>query len=329
VATEILSPEAVTTQADGPSLWTLLTAAVAIVAAGVLWQSGWARKEVPRPPASAVAGSMPEPAPQPPAPAYSSAALKFMQARQKIASGDASGAFVLFEQALRDEPQNAEFHSGFGQALLQVGRADEAVAEMRQAARLTPSTYQGVLARFLYVAGRTDESLREYEVLIADQPQDVSAAREYATILSQAGQFARAADALRRLTQAQPQNSNLQTELAYALERAGDTRAASDAYRAALSADPANANALARLADLLGAQGEGQQVVDLYRTALERNPTAAPLHRRLGEALEKTGDYRQAALHYREYVRLNPNEPMADGVAKRAAMLEARLAERS
>jgi protein O-GlcNAc transferase len=252
-----------------------------------------------------------------------------MQAKQRMAAGDTTTAFTLFQEAIAEEPQNAQFHVGYGEALSHAGRADEAVTHMRNGARLEPLTYQATFARFLYIAGHAEESMREYDTLTNLVPADIASAREFAAILGQARQYGRAAEVLRRAAQNSPGNLVVRTELAHALQTAGDSAGAEDAYREILSADPVNAPALARLGELLTTQGKTQQTVDLFRAALNRAPDAAPIHLRLGQALEKNGDLKEAATHYREFARLRPNEPEAAGLAQRAAMIEARLGQRS
>lgn len=313
--------EVVPAAGDGPSLWTFVAAGVALMAGIAVWQSGWAKKDPPKPSPATFALVVQDA--QPPAPPpYRSPSLKFIQAQQRLNAGDVAGAIALLEEVIGEEPDNVEFHRVHAQALLRAERVDEAIAAAKIAHGLAPSAF---LARLLSIAGRSQDALVEYEALMAGPgSSSESVGREYAALLDQTGQHARAAEVLKRLVQEHPKNLNLQRALGSALEQAGDAASAIDVDRRLVAQDPTDLPARLRLAELVARQGALEDAIQLYREGVSQHPEIGTLHRRLGELLEKSGNLQEAADHYREFSRLDPTAPAADGFAKRAAALEAR-----
>jgi Flp pilus assembly protein TadD len=313
---------------ESSSWWPfLLASAVAVAALIGVWRSGWMSTDPARPDPNAF--QLPKADATPPPLPYPKGATKFNEARGRLIQGDMAGALKLFEEALEIEPDNAEFRSVYAQALLKAGRGDDALSQMREAARLSPSTHHVFLARYLFVAGRPADALLEYQSVLTQNPDDHVAAREYATLLGEAGQYAKAASVLRGVAAASPDDMNIQASLAYALEQSGDRTAAVGVYRSLLDKNAGHVGVRIRLADLLFAQGDAPQAVQTYRAGLTTSPNDPSLHRGLGEILERTGDLKGAAAEYREFVRLDPNTPQAKRLAARAEALERRAENQS
>ncbi len=85
---------------------------------------------------------------------------------------DFSGAETEYKEAIRLSPNNAEAHYSYGNALVALGRADDALTELRIAQQLDPlsNTIASNTAWALYIAGRLDEAETQIRQVLARDP---------------------------------------------------------------------------------------------------------------------------------------------------------------
>jgi len=111
-------------------------------------------------------------------------------------------------RALVLDPDFADAHSWLGSALLQLGRTDEAIAEMREAVRLDPQNgqaYQG-LARALWVGkGDFAAAIPFFERSIELNPEAGYSYLQLGLLLSWEGRYERAEEICRRAVELQNQ----------------------------------------------------------------------------------------------------------------------------
>ena len=107
---------------------------------------------------------------------------------------DPARAFSYCQRALEIEPQNADYASGAGAALVQLQRYEEAVAILRKVIALRPDYYaaHANLATALYQLKRYAESLVEYTWIVAARPDLAVAYFFIATAYDQMGHFTEA-----------------------------------------------------------------------------------------------------------------------------------------
>ncbi len=85
---------------------------------------------------------------------------------------DFAGAETEYKEAIRLSPNNAEAHYSYGNALVALGRADDALTELRIAQQLDPlsNTIASNTAWALYIAGRLDEAEAQIRQVLARDP---------------------------------------------------------------------------------------------------------------------------------------------------------------
>lgn len=85
---------------------------------------------------------------------------------------DFAGAEIEYKEAIRLSPNNAEAHYSYGNALVALGRADDALTELRIAQQLDPlsNTIASNTAWALYIAGRLDEAEAQIRQVLARDP---------------------------------------------------------------------------------------------------------------------------------------------------------------
>src|SRR5437762_13807463 len=79
-----------------------------------------------------------------------------------------AGAESQFKRALELDPRSADTHQSYAFQLSNIGRHDEAIAEVRRAQELDPLNLRtnALTGQFLAVAGRSDEALIQLETTI-------------------------------------------------------------------------------------------------------------------------------------------------------------------
>ena len=117
-------------------------------------------------------------------------------------------AAEIERRAIALDPDYADAHMWLGSALLQMGRTDEAIAEIREAVRLDPQNgmaYQG-LARALWVGkGDFAGAIPMFEKAIELNPDAGYSYLQLGLLLAWEGQYARAEEVCRRAVELQDQ----------------------------------------------------------------------------------------------------------------------------
>nr|MCU0259362.1 tetratricopeptide repeat protein [Solirubrobacteraceae bacterium] len=132
-------------------------------------------------------------------------------------------ADALFGDALARDPSDAQIHHFFGRHLVGQGRMDEGLASLRASLELEPYSVanRAVLGWGLFVAGRSDDALRELDDCIAQEPECVPAHGYRAMVLSCLDRSKEAVAAGQRAMKSGGNSAALQAALAYALARNG------------------------------------------------------------------------------------------------------------
>lgn len=158
----------------------------------------------------------------------------------------------LWEQAVEEDPESADAHTGFGMALLQTGRVDEAKAEFEEALRLNANNW---MANFqLGLLLRETDPDRALTLLQASAKE--AATEDKAVVLIATGDF---------------------------LLKQGDAEGARDAYQRSIANLPYLFDSHYGLAQAFEQLGERRQAIKEYEAALR----FAPGDERITEALDR------------------------------------------
>jgi tetratricopeptide (TPR) repeat protein len=160
---------------------------------------------------------------------------------------------ALFRRALSVTVDNHRAHQALGNALLQQERIDEAAAQFREAARLSPAwpNPRVGLADVEVQKGRIDVALRIYEAVLDLEPNDSAARGRYGLALGLVGRFAEAKVHLERSLADHRGTAELYRALAEIEAALGNVRAAQAHGREALLMQPGDTEAANNLAWLL------------------------------------------------------------------------------
>jgi Flp pilus assembly protein TadD len=228
---------------------------VVIGLAGVLWHTS---PETMRdsPPTAAPAplraaqpagSSHPDEAGGAAAPAYEPAA--FIDAARtggaSFVSGDFEAARAAYEQALLKRPDDPDTLNNLGQALVRLGRVDEAIARFERAVQLAPASWA---AHFNLAAaegerGQWDRAVEQYREAAQVFPDDYATQFNLALALHKKGDELAAIAEYEKAIQRAPSEPSFHIALGISLEKVGRIADAVREYRAFLEMDPSSSEA--------------------------------------------------------------------------------------
>ncbi len=218
------------------------------------------------------------------------------------------GAAGRFEQserharlALELNQQDDFAHANLAAALLAQGREEPALAELRTALALRPTSAKWRLlsAELLLRVGRANEAILLLEEGMRVGHDSVALWEALGAARMETGDSAGAADALRRVLELDPNRRSARIELARAHGRLGETAAALGGYREVLRVEPDHVEALNNLAWLLATRDDrtmddAREAVSAARRATALAPERPQLWNTLAFALDAAGNASEA-----------------------------------
>jgi Flp pilus assembly protein TadD len=176
-----------------------------------------------------------------------------------LAPGDAEAARTTYEESVANHPNDPEALHNLGQALIRLGKVDEAIPRFERAAALAPDkwAYRFNLA---YAAGQLsqwDRAATVYRQAAAISPTDGASQFNLAMALHKKGADAAAIPEFEKAIELAPNEPSFRLSLGISLEKVGHIVEAANAYRTFLEMDPGSPDAdtlKAHLEALLAAQ---------------------------------------------------------------------------
>ncbi len=311
--------------------WLVLSVGIVLLAANTVACLRFASEAPPTPPPdpgvfAALGGG--QPSAPPPAPAVAGPGAKeFAEGYRLLSQKRAADAIPLLTQAATAAPDKAEFQQALATAYWEKGSRAEALSFFQRAATLDPARYRSDYAHALDGAGRTEDAVREYESVLAQDAGNANVQESLGRLYARNGNFAAAAPLLEKAA-ALANDPVLLQDLAYALERSNDAAKATEVYRKVVALAPDAAVSRSRLAESLVVQGKADEALSVLKEGVTRAPQAPLLQRQLGSVLERSGNLSDAAKAYRQYIQLAPNAADAKELATRADNLDGIVAQR-
>lgn len=182
------------------------------------------------------------------------------------------------------DPQSAHAQNGYGYALLQQGRVDEAIELFRSAIQLQPQNEKAHhnLWDALRLKGDMAGLASTLESLMTTDSVATAAGYELGNLMLEQGDSTRAAAVLREVVQRDPSHLRARTNLGLALMRLNQLNESIDQLQEAVRLDPNFFPARYNLGLALRADGQTQQAIEQLRIAAQLRPD----HVRVREALD-------------------------------------------
>ena len=187
-------------------------------------------------------------------------------------------AVAAFSESLKRDGTLAGAHFALGTVLADVGKVDEAVAELNTAARLKPDDPRPWTALGHLYADRAElrKASAAYGHAIELDPSNVAQRIALGELELRARRFEIAADVFTKVTDLSPENDGGWVRLGLVRERQGRAPDAELAYRKAISLNPRQAVALNNLAMILTVRkGDLDEALALAQRAVDISPNSA------------------------------------------------------
>ncbi len=241
-------------------------------------------------------------------------------------AGKKTEAAEAYTQAANRLPKEPGIQLSAAQALVNVGKFEQAAAFLDRAATASPNSYRlhAVRGQMLSLEDHNEEAVREYQMAIQNLPDAVQEGPLYAVSLHLS-----LGEIYRRTQQPQPADSELraaqaalgripgtdkQTRPEYLRLRAliesgfNDTASAERDLKEAMSLAPNNINIQLNYANLLWKTNREQEALEAYRRSLQGDPGNHAALTALGYLSRDLHDPASAEKYFLKLVELYPND---------------------
>jgi tetratricopeptide (TPR) repeat protein len=220
---------------------------------------------------------------------------------------------ALWQRAVNVTSNNHIAHNSLGNAFLEKGELDRAIAEYGQALQIKPDVApaQSNLGNALLRKGEVDQAIVHFKQAIQIDPQYAEAFNDMGSALMKKGQFGAAIDHYGKATQLKPNYADAYNNLAVAYLENGKVDQAISEYKKAAVIKPQSAEIQCNLGNALARAGDWASAAASYRRAIEARPNYAKAHNNLGVALEMVGKRDEAFAEFRKASEIDPNYPEA------------------
>jgi tetratricopeptide (TPR) repeat protein len=210
-------------------------------------------------------------------------------------------------------PDYAAAHHRFGDALLAVGRLDEAEAACREAIRLNPreAMYRMSLGATMGALERPADAAASYREALQLIPADATACSVLGSTLYDRDQFRAAEAAFREAVRLSPGEAECHLNLGTALYTLDEDAEAAVVFREAVRLAPRNADCHQGLGYALTALCRFGEAEASFLESLRLVPGNVEGLECLGNALGAQVRYDEAEASYREALHLSPDETSA------------------
>ncbi|MGB8367762.1 MAG: tetratricopeptide repeat protein, partial [Limisphaerales bacterium] len=226
-----------------------------------------------------------------------------------VQEGAVDEAIAHFQKALQIKPDYAEAHNNLGNALLQKGSVNEAMVHYQKALQIQPDYADAHynLGNALLQRGAVAEAIVHFQKALQIQPDYAKAHNNLGNALLQKGAVDEAIAHYQKALQIQPDYADAHYNLGYALVQKGKVDEAISHFQRALQIKPDYAEAHINLGSALLKKGKVDEAISHYQKALQIKPDFAEAHYNLGYALVQKGKADEAISHFQRALQIKPD----------------------
>lgn len=218
-------------------------------------------------------------------------------------------AIDLLRRAQQAYPQFADMHAAYGQALASAGRLLEAANALQQARKINPQSPElcNDLANVHLGMNHVEEAIRLYQDALARRADFPEALNNLAAALMRVGRLDQASLACRRAIELRPNFVEAYCNLGSLLHQQGHHEQAMNTLRQGLSMSPDDLNLLMNLAESQRVTRQFQQATATIQRILQLQPQLSVAHNSLGVIFHEQQLFEQAKDAYRQAISLQPD----------------------
>jgi len=230
---------------------------------------------------------------------------------------------ALWSDTMQVSPRSSIAQVNVGNALMDQGQVDEALAHFQKAVKINPAYAEAHydLGNVLYGKGQVDEALVHYQRAVDLKPGFALAHYNLGMMLLQKGRVDEAIAQFQMDLEIHPNHADAYNNLGNAALQKNQADEAIIQYQKALAINPNNAAAENNLGNALLQKGRVEDAIVQYQKALALNPNYAEIHDNLGRALLQQGRIAEALARFQEALLLKPGDVDARNNLARAQAL--------
>lgn len=245
--------------------------------------------------------------------AAASQSWTFIQARFAAAEGDFEGALKLMDQLVRERPGDPYILYERAEMLLESGRVDRALTELRRLAASSPEFYeaQRLLGRLLLdqARGRREEltvALEHLRQAYSLRPSDTTSGMILFQVLMSLGELEEASTTITELADRNPDHPVVNYSMANLMIRLGRSDEAKRALERVIVSDPSHAPAVLQLVEMYQKSGEWLAAAKALENLEQQDPLNDDLQRQLGYFHLRSGNPAEAQARFSRLYEEDP-----------------------
>lgn len=203
--------------------------------------------------------------------------------------------------------KDAEAHAERAAVLFNLGRANEAIADMNKAVELEPErvVYRLRQADYYFAGGDVEKSYKALSEAERLSPTSVEVQLKMGEVMFYSRDYDRALRCLTNVTEREPDNETALLMTGFVYKEMGDTVSAVKYLRRMCDLYPDEAAAFEELGVLYGEAGN-PLALEYLGTALQLEPNNTNVLYALGMYHQDRGEMEEAESYYRQLLTLNP-----------------------
>jgi predicted O-linked N-acetylglucosamine transferase (SPINDLY family) len=225
-------------------------------------------------------------------------------------AGRLAEAKLGYEQILAIDERHAEALHFLGVLAYRQGEYERArtLIERSLSRKSSDPLARNNLGNALVALGRLDEALEQYAAAIALKPDSADPYVNRGRLLRGRGRLEEAVACYRQGISRMPEDAGLHTQLAEALLAQGKREEALESYRNALRLRPQAPELHSNLGNVLRDLGRFTESIASYRRAIELRADFGEAHYNLGNALRDVGRVEDSVRSYRQALAVMPRD---------------------
>ena len=216
----------------------------------------------------------------------------------------------LWRHSLACISDNVIGHNNLGNALLNKGSVDEAIAHLQKALQIKPDFAEAHynLGNALFNKGSVDEAIAHFQMALQIKPDYAEAHKNLGDALLKKGSVDEAIAHFQMALQIKPDFPEAHNNLGNALLQTGNVDEAIAHFQMALQINPDFAEAHNNLGNALFNKGRVDEAITHFQMALQINPDSAEIHNNLGCVLCQKGRVNEAITHFQKALQIKPDD---------------------
>jgi len=243
----------------------------------------------------------------------------WVEALTLASAGSLEESIEFFQEAVDDEPDDAERRETFAKILYRVDEYGKAATQARRAVELEPSRIESHMVLFNIADTKGDYQTARVQLAAAREvsPDDTRLLLREAYVAKRLDDNDGAISAYRKVTELDPENGEAWLELGNLHADAGNLDESAAAYAKVVEINPDGAHqTYYNLGASIVKRGnvsdeDHKRAADAFRKALDLKPDYARAAQELAIALLSLGDKPAARETLEAFVKVNPNSPEA------------------